>query len=538
MINNMDIQIQFILQYIHFALNLFVAFVFFAVFWLFLDAWTTQKEIKNLLKAFGFFFLSISFLVHSTYVEQIAFADQFGLNAMNLFASNILRGSGYILLILGLLKDPIQKKPHYDETGEKTFAILPFGLTLPASIPLLFGGCSAIIGGIFLHHSTKGLEKHLKPLAIVFFIISLSEFFSLAENFRSSSNVAINSLAAAFGPMWILEHVLLLIAAVILGKWVFTYLLKRLQTQLFMIMSTGIIAIFIITTMIFTFLLLQNFRQDGITHLQTDSNVLLFAMESKKEQTLSDAEVVAQNPQVTAAIASKDKMTLKNLVTSILETKKQGSLLIISPTGEVLARGEDPGRIGDSFANDSIFQHVIRGQNISSVVTKDGVLAPEISIVSGTPIKDATGTIVGVVLVGSPIDSAFVDGVRKATNLSVSVYASNILSATTFLAPDGKSRLLGIKEETPQIKKTVLENGHAYSGSVSILNVPYFAVYLPLKDSDQIPIGMLFVGSLQLGVLQAAGKSIELTFLITALLVVLSIIPAYLISKYISYQLH
>ena len=117
------------------------------------------------------------------------------------------------------------------------------------------------------------------------------------------------------------------------------------------------------------------------------------------------------------------------------------------------------------------------------------------------------------------------------------MYASNVRSATTFVASDGKSRLIGNREESPVIKSTVLGDGKPYTGAISILNVPFFAVYLPLKDSDGVTVGMLSVGSLQVGVLQAAGRSIELTFLVTVILLLLSILPAYYVSRYIAYQL-
>jgi len=60
---------------------------------------------------------------------------------------------------------------------------------------------------------------------------------------------------------------------------------------------------------------------------------------------------------------------------------------------------------------------------------------------------------------------------------------------------------------------------------------------LPLKDVDNNPVGMLFVGKPQVGVLQAAGRSIEMTFLVAVILLVLSIIPAYFISKYLTNQI-
>jgi len=47
---------------------------------------------------------------------------------------------------------------------------------------------------------------------------------------------------------------------------------------------------------------------------------------------------------------------------------------------------------------------------------------------------------------------------------------------------------------------------------------------------------MLFVGKEQTSVLQAASRSIELTFIVAVTLIVFSMIPAFLIAKYITYQ--
>src|SRR5258708_38958783 len=104
----MDLQIQFILQNIHFALNLFVAFVFFAAFWLYFDAWTEKKDRKNALKWIGFLLLSLSFLAHSTQVEQAALVSQLSLASLFSLLATILRIAGYLVLALGLFLDPLQ----------------------------------------------------------------------------------------------------------------------------------------------------------------------------------------------------------------------------------------------------------------------------------------------------------------------------------------------------------------------------------------------------------------------------------------------
>lgn len=68
------------------------------------------------------------------------------------------------------------------------------------------------------------------------------------------------------------------------------------------------------------------------------------------------------------------------------------------------------------------------------------------------------------------------------------------MSATTFTSPDGKTEIIGMKEEHAYVKNVVLTKGEAYSGSLPVRETVYTAAFLPLKDVDNNPVGMLFVG--------------------------------------------
>jgi hypothetical protein len=270
--------------------------------------------------------------------------------------------------------------------------------------------------------------------------------------------------------------------------------------------------------------------------LNTNVKVLNFAIEGKKSELLSDVQVVAQNPAIVTAVTVKTRKTLADFSQDFLLAKKESTLVITSEVGQVLARGEDRERAGESLSEDPLVKRALLGESAASVVTRDGVLSPEISVRAATPVKDQ-GKIVGVVLAGSLIDNAFVDGLKTATGLDSSVYGDNQISASTITSADGKTRLSGIKEEHTNIKTKVLKNGESYTGAVTLLQSPYFAAYLPLKDVDSNPVGMLFVGRPQYSVLQTAGRSIELTFLVTATLIVLCVFPAYKVAKYLADQI-
>lgn len=527
---------QFILENLHFAVSLAAGMVFFAVFWLYFDAWLGRKTLKETVRVIGFILLSLSFVISATHIESTIISSPL-ISGIYEIAFFVTRFFGYVFVIASLFLDPLMAKPHHEKS--KMNLVLPIGI---GSISLLsismftYPVLASLAGFLYLKRSTVGLEDHLKPVAFTFFALSLSELLSLGFMLQNTNNSAIYSIVAPFGPLWILQHVVLIISFLILQKWVMGYLLKRFQSQLFMVFVGMIVSIFLITTIAFTTLLLRNLETDALNHLTTDVNILHYSIDSKKAEALSDAQVVAQNSDVVKAITDGDKKSLKAIASSILISKKQSILTVVSKEGVVLARGDDPDKTGDSLSGDPLVKRATTGEEVSTTLTRDGVVAPTVSIRSAVPIKSGN-EIIGAVMIGTDIDNAFVDGVKTATNLDASIYADNIRSATTFVSPDGKSRWIGVKEENTQIKNTVISQGKLFVGQVNILNTPYLAAFSPMKDIDNITVGMLFVGRQQSEILTAAGKSIELTFLVATVLLVLSIFPAYFVSRYISEQI-
>lgn len=531
-------QAQFILQNAHFALSLLGAFMFFAVSWLYFDAWLVKKYPRESFKFLGFLLLSFAFLMHATFIEQSILHKSLLPGDLNEFLTTVFKMAGYVFLIVGLATDPLQEHP--DVHKEKKLAAItlvsfPLGVSFLRFSSFIFPVLSAVVGLLYLRRATLGLEAHLRRVSVVFFILSFSEVLALSHFFRDAGNVTIFNTVSPFGPLWMIEHSGLVLSALLLRKWVFQYLLTRIQTQLFMIFTTIIVVIFLLTTITFTSLLITSVQKDALSHLKTDVSVLQYAIDSKKQETLSDAQMVSGNQELKKALLDRDRRTLRDVTGGILFAKNQTFLVVLGSKGEVLMRAEDPERVGESFSDDSFVRRVLSGESLSTVMVRDGVLAPQLSIRSAVPVKSGK-EIVGAVLVGSAIDNAFVDGIKHATGLESAVYADNTRSATTFVAPDGKSRWVGVKEETEAVKRTVLDEGKVYTGFVNIFNRPFLAAYAPLHDVDSNPMGMLFVGKEQVGVLQTAGGALESTFLTSALLILLSVIPAFFISRSIAHQ--
>lgn len=533
------LETQFLLINTHFTVNLFAALVSFAVSWLYFDAWLGRKDLRESSKSFGFFMLSVSFVMSATALDQSIIQDSIFAGQSLQVAIIAIRAVGYITLIIGQIVDPLQPMPSYRlQTASAgilgiSFASIGFSEYIQYMLPIL----ASITGFLYIRRATVGLEFHLRTIGYSFFTLSIAEVMNLAKQFRNTDNIDLENFVAAFKPLWIIQLLLTFIALFILGKWVWSYLIKRLETQLFMIFTTTTLTIFMITAVFFTSVSLINLRSDIMKSLEVSASVLEFTIDSKEAETLSDAQVIAQNSQVIQALIDDDKSALREIATETLLVKNQAFLTIVKNTGEIVVRADDPEKIGGSLSDDPIVKKALEGVNATGLSTTDGVIAPTVSVRASVPILDGNDQI-GAVLVGTTIDNAFVDGLKEATGLDASIYGDNVRSATTFIAPDGKSRYIGIKEDNEGIKKSVLIDGDKYVGDVDILNVPYIAAFQPLKDTNGSSIGMLFVGRPQIEIIRAASNLIEQTFVVTAILLAISIIPAYMISNYIIKQVN
>jgi len=531
----MSFSLQFFLQNFHFALNLGAGLVMLMVTWLTFDSWLNRKQNKELWRWLGFLLLTISFLLRSTVVGQSTTSS---LSHWQSWLATTCQLVSYVLIIISQILDPLQPKPKtkglgIDDPAAPAEGEIALGVN-PALVVFLPLG-SLAIAGMYYRRATKGLERHLLPVSISFLFLALSDIAALATLARHSANVTVYNLAAVFGPIWLLEQAFLLVGVVILGRWAWQYLVTRLQSQLFMIVTSMIAGIFLVVATSFTYLLIDNVRTQALDNLNIAAKTLNYAITAKQSETLSQAESLASNPDFINAVAAGDHDRLNTLTASFLASKKLSSLIITNTDGAVLIRGEDPDRHGDSISSDTAIRRAAIGTESSTVAVVAGVLAPSVLLRSTTPLKQ-NNLVVGAVTVGLTIGSEFVDGIKAATNLDTTIYAGEVRSATTFTAADGKSRLIGLKETDPKVLIKVLKNNQTFEGQTSSNNTSYLAVFAPLKDADNATVGMLFVGEPQAKLFETASRSVELSFLIVGLLLLLSIYPSYRVATLISNQ--
>jgi hypothetical protein len=532
---------QFVLENVHFALNILGALVLFAVCWLYTDAWSARKEDTRIgIRAVGFLLLSISYVFHAMEVEGIVVSSI----PFSVWISDIgvpmFRVLGYCAVVWSLATEPLMPKPAETSGGTQVGAVVggagsAGGLNWLLSFGSPLGALAT--GLLYLRRSTVGLERHVRTVGVAFLFITVSDIVGLSTLLRGSTNVDVFNAVKPFGVFWMMTHALLIVGFVLLERWVFGYLLKRFETQLFIIYTTTVVVIYLIITVVFTGLLVGNVTSITKGHLETDARVLSYAIESRKNEALSLAHILASDQQVVTALESGKRQAIADITARQLESSNQSYVIVVNVNGQVVARGDDAQKYGDSLSGDPIVIKSLAKTDSTGVVVSDGVMAPELSVRAATPIVK-NDTVIGVAIVGTVLDTTFVDGLKRSTGLEATLYGADMkVSASTMTTADGVTRPLGVILTDKNVRSAVIGQSKPYTGAITFLSRSMYASFLPIQNVEKTTIGMVSIAKSQLAVLALAGQSIQLTFIIAAILILFSVIPAYFIARFMTRQL-
>jgi hypothetical protein len=527
--------LDFIGQNVHFALNLLAALSMFAVFWLTFDAWLERKKRLEAIKWFGFLSLALGFLLNAASVEQISASHTRMMTALPLIAV-VLRVLGYVLVIAAQLADPLIPRPKYKNELDSAFnkkltpAVIGGSGLKVFLLPLL----PLAIAGLYWRRATTGLERHLKPVAYGFVGLTFYELLSAITGFQDTMNPLVYNVVRSYGLVWWLAQIALITSAIIFGNWVWRYLTKRLLSRIFIVLVTTTVGIYFISTAGFSFLLLTNTKDQAVSDILTASQVLNYAFSSNKQALEAQAEAASVLPGLAAAATTGDHQPTLAAIGTFARDHHVNSLTVTNADAKVLVRSEDPTRYGDSLSNNSLIQRAMVGHSVGSVLVTSGVVAPTVSLIAVQPVRDHQGFIVGSVSLTQTISNAFVDNIKSGTGLDSTVYGNDQRSATTLKTADTLHREIGIKEINPTVLKTVLHDGKSYSGEASFQNRSYLAAYSALKDADGTTVGMLLVARPASQLLASASRSTELTFLTAVGLLFVSIFPVYVLARKIT----
>lgn len=250
-----------------------------------------------------------------------------------------------------------------------------------------------------------------------------------------------------------------------------------------------------------------------------------------KSESLSNAQLFAKDQETQDNLLKKDFGKLEERLQKVMLEKSMDFLTIADEKGEVILRAHSVTAKGDSIKEEKAGGEALKG---NPYVTIEPTPTEKFSIRAAVPIYGPKNELIGAIITGFIIDSAFADKIKKNTGLEVTIYKEDTVQATTIFDPLGKTRNVGTKQTDSQVTEKVLREGSGFAARTTILSRPYLAAYLPLKNSEGGIIGMLQASRPQTEIVDTATATNRLTLLVTIIIVIMTLIPAYLIVKKIT----
>ena len=502
--------LPFIINNLHFTVEIVGALTFFVMAWLAADAYVVGRQSRPLLRVFGFSLVGVSQLIHALTVSD----DLYSLLGAVAF---IL---GLIFVIGSFFTGPktASLEPTSGAASGTPPAQAPAVLVLPAfaSISLYVDSLTALLLCVVAFLSFRQLKKEfdrsLQFFWIGFFVLFLGV---LAALFWKGQNG------------FVLEHLLRLAGFLLLSVWVWQYLQLRLRESVVLIFISLTLLISTIVTLAFSSILMSKIEAETRSSLAIDTKVIDLAVGGLLEEARAKVELLAERGDITNALTEKNAAKLAVLLSDALSEEKLGFLLVTDKQGTVVLRAHALSRYGDSIGTERAVESALTGTVFATIESSS---AEKFSIRAAVPLYQK-GTLIGVLVAGFPLDNVFADRMKKITGLEMSIYEGESVVATTALGEDGRSRLSGIAVDDPSVREAGVERGGAATARVELRGEEFLASYLPIISGDGKIVGMFSASKSQQEIIALANATNRLTLVAVMSLLLILALPFYFLTR-------
>ena len=490
--------LYFIVNNLHFTIELVGALVFFMMAWLAIDAYMVGRQSQALLRIIGFSLIGL---------WQIIYAFTFGSDLVNI-AGSFLYLFGILLVVVSFFTGPRVTIP----SATAVVLIPAFG-----SISPFIGGLSVIGLGIISYLSFRQFKREfnqsLKYFWIGFLVLAAAAVIFLFLGHTSAGAIIVYFFQAG--------------GFAVLAMWVWQYLKLRLRESMVLIFISMTLFIATIVTLAFSTILISKIESETRNNLTIDARVLDLTVRGLIEEASAKAKFLAQTGDISTALAQNNMSELERLMTLALDKEKLGFLLVTDKSGSVVLRAHALTRRGDSVGSERAVEEALGGATFATIESSPG---EKFSIRAAVPLY-RKGEITGTLVAGFPLDNVFADKMKKITGLEMSIYENDTIVATTALGADGRTRLSGILIGDQSVKNAVLEKGEAATARVELRGESFLASYLPVMNADGKIVGMFSASKPQQDILAIANTTNRLTLITVTLILLILTFPIYALTR-------
>lgn len=495
--------LYFILNNLHFALEMFGALAFLMVSWLAFDALAIRRDTLTASRAFGFLFLTIwqVFLAFQFQDERLQYLGVFFFIA------------GLAVVVLNLFLEAPVDRPEFK-------LVLPpmasMAFTINSVVAILF----SIITFTSFHQYYKETKVAIRPFALGFLFLTIGYALALFND------------TDTYNLLWVVQHSFQFLGFCFVIWWVWQYLQLRIREELVMIFVS--IALFISTSATLAFSMINGVRIQALTTENLNTNAKLFdlTLANLKESVLSRVSLVAKNDKVVQAFGLDGTLLSEEMMAELSANMSLRSLVLIDRAGGVVASAFSY-KIGQDMSADDVVKDALLGR---SIVTTSSGENEGFLIKAAVPVY-VDGRVMGAVIAGFPLDDAFIDNINRITNLQLSVYFGDTVVASTDFGNASSDRI-GSKETNQDVLRKVLIDGQPLTVSTNINSKGYIASYVPIFDYKNKAVGMISVAKSHYDILDISNQTNRLTLVIILMIMLVSIAPFYYLTKRLSDEVH
>ena len=267
--------------------------------------------------------------------------------------------------------------------------------------------------------------------------------------------------------------------------------MKKLGFKWKILLPTAVlILILLMATTLFTIVQLFNFSENMMNYrLSAAASGVRNISEEKRLVTQDIALRTSSHPAVVVGIRDGDREALMRILNGINEQEESEYFAVIDKDGLVLLRTHEPDRYGFApGAGRRMVEEAFEGR----AYYRFGGGGQPATIRSSVPVFD-DGEIIGMLVAAVSLNSnAMVDSLSQRFNSEITIFDMDGYRIGTTLTENGE-RLIGT-QMPEHIFDIVIEEGREYDGRVDLFGRRYSAFYMPLRATDGVMYGAIFLG--------------------------------------------
>ncbi len=309
-----------------------------------------------------------------------------------------------------------------------------------------------------------------------------------------------------------------------------------IRTRLAASIVVVVLAMGVVSTIVGTRLFGGSLVKQVQRSVEGDLSTAYLLYDERTAETLTRVRFVATAPGVARAVADGNTSRLTATLAKAMATWDLDVLTMTDARGRVVARGGNPGTVGDDRSGDPIVSRILRtGEDVSgTILVSSSVLAGEspdaagrariplvetprarptdrafldngMLMAAGVPVIDR-GEVVGV-LYGAVLLNGRDDIVDQVANTAygaetwngkrvgtATIFCDDVRIATTVRDEKGE-RAVGTRV-SGEVYGRVVEAGERWTARAFVVDDWYITAYGPMKDIDGTLVGILYVGVL------------------------------------------